>query len=318
MYKTKLTKINLKKMANPVIPTNYAGEFAGIYLAAAFKQSKSLEFLSTIENIKFKRTMQQLSDTQSSDHMIKEASCDFDAQGNLTLTDKVLEPKLLEVNLQLCKNDVLADWQSAQMRAGAHNSDFSQDFMAFVFSYVAGHIGQHIENNIWKGSGSGSQFDGFTTATTGAFALDGNVNAVTKTAAFDATTIIANIEKAIAAIPSGVYTADDLYLYMNDVSYRYYIDAVSKLGYLNAYNMQGDYVPMANGVKIAVCPGVPNDTIIAAKKSHLYFGTDLISDATEVKMLDMSPLDGSENLRFVAKYSGGVQVGIGAEVVQQD
>jgi hypothetical protein len=35
-------------------------------------------------------------------------------------------------------------------------------------------------------------------------------------------------------------------------------------------------------------------------------------------MLDMSPLDGSENLRFVAKYSGGVQVGIGAEVVQQD
>ena len=63
---------------------------------------------------------------------------------------------------------------------------------------------------------------------------------------------------------------------------------------------------------------MPDDKLVAAQVSNLFFGTDLISDTTQVKMLDMSPLDGSENLRFVAKYSGGVQVGIGAEVVQHD
>ena len=31
----------------------------------------------------------------------------------------------------------------------------------------------------------------------------------------------------------------------------------------------------------------------------------------------MSTLDGSDNLRVVAKFSGGVQVGIGADVVNQ-
>lgn len=303
-------------MPNPTIPTNYAGEFAGIYLAAAFKQAKSLEYLSTVENIKYKRTMQQLALGQSSPALVKDASCDFNAAGALALTDKVLEPKLLEVNIQLCKNDVLADWQSAQMRAGAHNSDFSQDFMAFVFSYIAGTIGQSVENSIWTGAdATGGEFEGFLTAATGAFAVDGNVTAVSKTGVFDATNIIANIELAIASIPSAVYTKEDLHLYMNVNAYRFYIDAISELGYLNAYNMTGDYVPIANGVKIAVCPGMPNDTIVAAQKGNLFFGTDLLSDQTEVKMLDMSQLDGSDNIRLIAKFSGGVQCGPGADIV---
>jgi hypothetical protein len=34
-------------------------------------------------------------------------------------------------------------------------------------------------------------------------------------------------------------------------------------------------------------------------------------------MLDMTDLDGSDNMRVVAKFSGGVQVGIGADVVSQ-
>ena len=304
-------------MANPTLTNvTYAGEHAGQYISAAFLEAKSLDFLTSYENIKYKRAISVFGLHQSSDGLIKNASCDFNSQGTTELTDKILEPKLLEVNLQLCKNDVLADWQAAQMKAGAHNSDFSSDFTSFVFSYVAGTIAQGVENNIWTGAGgTAGQFEGFLTATTGAFAVDGNVTAVAKTGAFDATTIIANIELALTNVPNVVYGKDDLYLYMNTVSYRYYIDAISKLGYLNAYNMQGDYIPMANGVKIAVCPGMPNDTIVAARKSNLMFGTDLISDQTEVKMLDMSALDGSDNIRLVAKFSGGTQVGIGAEVI---
>jgi len=75
---------------------------------------------------------------------------------------------------------------------------------------------------------------------------------------------------------------------------------------------------MFEGIKLSVVYGMPDDKLVAAQTSNLFFGTDLLSDTTQVKMLDMSPLDGSENLRFVAKYSGGVQVGIGSEVVQQD
>ena len=299
-------------MANPVITTGYAGESAGVYLAAAFKQSLSLGYMTTYENIKFKRTLQVMTDNG----LIKNASCDFDGSGTLTLTDKILTPKLLEVNVQLCKQDVLDDWQAAQMRAGANNSDFSADFMAFVFSHIAGSIGQNVENNIWNGADADAgEFEGFLTATSGAFAQDGNTIAVAKSGVFTATNIIENIELAIDNIPVTVYGAEDLYLYMGTAAYRHYLSAISALGYVNAYNMQDGYIPLANGVKIAMCPGMPVDTIVAAKQGNLYFGTDLISDQTEIKMLDMSALDGSDNIRIVAKFSGSVQVGIGAEVV---
>ena len=36
------------------------------------------------------------------------------------------------------------------------------------------------------------------------------------------------------------------------------------------------------GVKIAVCPGMADDELVAAQKSNLFFGTDLVSDATRI------------------------------------
>ena len=302
---------------NPDITTTYAGESAGVYISAALKQAKSLEYMTTYENIKFKRTLQVMTHT---DALVKNSSCDFDAQGTLLLADKILTPKLLEVNIQLCKSDVLDDWQAAQMQAGALNSDFSADFMAFVMSYVAGHIGQGVENHIWTGAdATAGSFEGFTTATSGAFAQDGAVVAVANDGgagnAYTAANIIDNLGAGLAASPDTIYGADDLYIYISPKSYRLYIEAISALGYVNAYNMSGEYVPMFNGVNIAMCPGVPNDEIIVARQSNLFFGTDLISDQTEVRMLDMTPLDGSDNVRLIAKFSGAVHCGIGAEIV---
>jgi|TARA_R110000764_G_scaffold1012_2_gene3814 hypothetical protein len=300
-------------MANPAITTGYAGESAGVYISAALKQAKSLEYLTTYENIKFKRTLQVMTHSSS---LIKALSCNFDEQGTLALADKILTPVNMEINVQLCKKDVLADWQAAQMRAGANNSDFSSDFTAFVMSYLAGHIGQHVENNIWTGAAATpGHFEGFLTATTGIFAVDGNTVAQAKTGAFTATNIIENMNLAIDNLPATSYMKDDLYVYLGVEAYRLYIAAISTLGYVNAYNMQGDYSPLFNGVKVAVCPGMPADTIVAAQEGNLFFGTDLISDQTEIKMLDMSDLDGSDNVRVVAKFSGAVQCGIGAEIV---
>jgi hypothetical protein len=58
--------------------------------------------------------------------------------------------------------------------------------------------------------------------------------------------------------------------------------------------------------------------MVAAQKSNLFFGTDLVSDHTEIRMLDMSDLDGSDNIRVVAKFTAGVQVAQGADVVLLD
>jgi hypothetical protein len=54
---------------------------------------------------------------------------------------------------------------------------------------------------------------------------------------------------------------------------------------------------------------------MAAQKSNLYFGTGLLSDYNEAKIIDMSDIDGSQNFRVIMRYTAGVQYGIGSEIV---
>ena len=55
--------------------------------------------------------------------------------------------------------------------------------------------------------------------------------------------------------------------------------------------------------------------MMAAQKSNLYFGTGLLSDHNEVKVIDMADIDGSQNVRIVMRYTASVQYGLGAEIV---
>ena len=55
--------------------------------------------------------------------------------------------------------------------------------------------------------------------------------------------------------------------------------------------MNGDYVPVFEGYKIAVCNGMPNDQLVAAEKSNLFFGTDLLKQTqTRITLMDMAAL----------------------------
>lgn len=208
------------------ITSNYSGEHAGQYIAAALKSATSLEYLNVLENVKFKRNIT----TVAGASLVGNASCDFNDAGTLTLTERILNPKELQINVDLCKKDLLADWQAAQMRAGAHNRDMSGDFTAFVMSYLSGTIADAVESSIWSGDeDAAGQFEGFLTATSGYFATDGTVGTDSATAAYTADNVIANLQSLVAAVPAQVYTKEDLYIYMNAKTYRFYISAISAL-----------------------------------------------------------------------------------------
>jgi len=270
-----------------------------------------------IENIKYKSNIQR----QAGSSVVRDATCDFTDHGTLALTEKVLEPTNLQINLDLCKANLLASWEALQMRAGA-GAPPPASFDDYVISYMGEIIAQATENSVWSGTGAtNGEFEGFLTATTGIFAVDGTVVASTASGAYTAANIIANLQTLttdMAGNIPAVLGKEDLHIYMNNKTYAFYISAVSTLGYVNAYNMNGDYEPVFEGYKIAVCPGMPDNQLVAAEKSNLFYGTDLLSDATRINLMDMAALDGSDNMRLVARYSGGVQLGVGADIVHQD
>ena len=295
--------------------SNFAGKAAGFYISAALKASNSLDYLTLIENVKYKSNIQAMNNTVSA---VADATCDFTGAGTLALTEKVLEPKNLQINLDLCKATLLDSWEALQMRAGA-GAPPPASFDDYVISYMGEIIAEATEDSIWDGTAVAGKFNGFNGAVTGLLlpGVDGTVVQDAASAAYDAANIIANLKAAVAVIPLSVLGKEDLHIYMNQRTYQYYISAVSTLGYVNAYNMNGDYVPMFEGYKIAVCNGMTINEIVIAQKSNVFFGTDLVSDATRITLMDMAALDGSDNMRMVARYSAGVQTGTGADIVRQ-
>ena len=298
--------------------SSFSGKAAGFYISAALKQAVSLDYLTMIENVKFKSNIQKMAGSG----LVKAATCDFESVGTLALTEKVLEPANNQINLDICKKTLLDSWEALQMRAGA-GAPPPASFDDYVISYMGDIIGEATENSIWAGvANAGGDFIGFTGAGAAGWLRAGNDATVVQAVltggggvAPVVGTIIADIQAGLDVVPAAVIGKDDLYIYLNQKNYQLYIQAISALGYLNAYNMQGEYVPMFNGIKIAVCNGLQNAAIVIAEKSNLFFGTDLLSDATRINLMDMSQLDGSDNMRLVARYSAGTQTGVGADIV---
>ena len=302
--------------------SNYAGKAAGFYISAALKSAKSLDYLTMIENVKFKSNIQRM---DASVTPIAAATCDFTSAGTLALTEKVLEPTNLQINLDLCKSTLLDSWEALQMRAGA-GAPPPASFDDYVISYMGEIIAQATEDSIWNGAGATGDFQGFLNTNgylmpTGTNA-DATVIQSSASGAYSAANIIANLQTLVADIAGNAPTIlgkEDLHIYMNNKTFSYYISAISSFTGTpwGSLNTAGDYEPVFEGYRIAVCPGMLDNQVVAAQKSNLYYGTDLLSDATRITLMDMAALDGSDNMRLVARYSGGVQSGVGADIVRQ-
>ena len=95
------------------ITTTYAGESAGEYISAALLSGSTIENggITVKPNVKFKEVIKKV----STNDIVKDASCDFDATSTITLTERVLQPEFQQVNLQVCKKDFVSDWEAVQM-----------------------------------------------------------------------------------------------------------------------------------------------------------------------------------------------------------
>jgi hypothetical protein len=302
------------------ITSTYAGEFAGQYISAALLSASTIENggITVKPNVKFKEVIKKV----STDDIVKDASCDFTATSTITLTERVLQPEFQQVNLQLCKKDFISDWEAVQMGYSAHH-DLPPAFSDFLIAHVAAKVAQRTENSIWAGDTSTSgQFDGLTTQ----IALDADLPAAQEVAGttVTASNVITELGKIVDAIPSTLYGNEDLNVYVSQNIARAYVRALGGFGAsgLGAAGTNAQGTQWWNngslsfdGVKLFVANGLADNTAMAAEKSNLFFGTGLLADHNEVKVLDMSDLDGSDNIRVVMRFTAGVQYGIVDDIV---
>jgi hypothetical protein len=299
------------------ITTTYAGEFASKYLSAALLSADTIEGggITVKPNVKYKEVMKTL----STNALVKDAACDFADQSTVTLAERVLQPEEFQVNLELCKKDFHNDWEAVQMGYSAFDS-LPPSFADFLIGHIAAKVAQKTEENIWQGvTANAGEFNGFETL----LEADADVIDVTGTTV-TAANVITEMGKVVDAIPTSVYGKEDLYIYASSNVARAYIRALGGFGAsgLGANGVNNEGTTWFNGgdlafdgVKLFVCSGLSDNTMVAAQKSNLFFGTGLLADHNEVKLIDMADLDGSQNVRVVMRFTAGVQYGIGADIV---
>jgi hypothetical protein len=303
------------------ITTTYAGEFAGKYIAAALLSGKTIEdgAIEVKPNVKYKEVIKKVA---TDSNVIKDATCDFADTATVTLTERILQPEEFQVNLEFCKKDFRSDWEAIEMGYSAFDN-LPPSFSDFIIAHVAGLVAEKTEQNIWGGvNATAGEFDGFTVL----MAADATVNDAANGAetSFSASNIITLLGNVVDALPSAVIGKEDLTIYVPTVAHQAYVRALGGFGASGlgaaGTNAQGtQWYNNGNalsfeGIKVQLAPGMPTDHIVAGQRSNLYFGTGLLSDHNEVKLLDMADLDGSQNVRVIMRFTAGVQYGIGSDL----
>jgi hypothetical protein len=302
------------------ITSSFTGKAAAGYMSAALLSGKSLASgaIDIRDNIQYKEVIQVLS---SDANLIKGGTCDFDASGTLNTTEIVLEPKEIQVNLEVCAKNYRSGYESLQMKG--INSKMPQNLGQFILEHVVQKTAAGIESAIWTGTTAGNiPFDGFEVLA----AANADVIDVAK-AAITATNVTTELGKVVDAIPSTIYGKEDLYIYVSTAIYQAFVRSLGGFGAANSANAttgvddkmsqwyRNQQELYFDGIKLISCPGLTSTDMFATTSSNLIFGTSLFSELNQSSIIDMGPIDGSQNSRVILRGSAGVALGIGSEVV---
>jgi hypothetical protein len=308
------------------ITTTYAGEFAGKYVSAALLSAPTIENggVTVLPNVHFKQVIQKV----ATDAILKNSTCSFSDVSTVTLTEKVLTTKDLQVNLELCKKDFFSTWQAAEMGFSSFKT-LPKSFADFVIAHVSDKVAANVETAFWTGTTAGNgSFDGISTLV----ALDAALPAAQEVTGTTVTAlnVITELGKIVDAIPATLYGNPNLRIYVSTNIAKAYVRALG--GFSTLSGTAGNVAPgtgvnnqstqwynngslSIDGVEIFWAPGLAANTAIATTTDNLFFGTSVLSDLNEVKVIDMSDIDGSQNVRVIMRMAGGAQYGIVEDIV---
>ena len=293
------------------LTTTYAGQDSKMWVKAALLSGNTLSNggMTIMPNIAYKTTLHKL----ATDGLLKDATCDFTATSTVTITERQLTLEPFQVNLQLCKKDFLSSWGSEEMGFSAHKV-MAKSFQDYLLAYVTEKVASSVETAIWAGvNATSGQIDGIMTLLIADAALPA-ANEVAGTSV-TASNVVAELGKIVDAIPAALYGKEDLKIYVSQNIAKAYVRALGGFSVAATSNNGTDNKGTQwynngelsiDGIPLFLANGLAANTAIAAQTSNLFFGCGLLADANLVKILDMSDLDGSDNIRLILRASYAV------------
>jgi len=296
------------KLADASITSNYVGKQALPYVAPAILAADTIanNYVTVLNNVRGRAQLRKFSGSS-----IGAATCTFTTGTALALSDVALSLTDLQINDQICNKDLHMAWESEQMiGAGAAAP---ADMKAAAGQYVAKRAAEAIEFNIWQGNyniDAGTATGATYTLYNGLLrqmVLASPTYEANLTGALTAGTILAKLlALTTTQCPPALKGDPNATIYMSRGTRQLYFSALAGTAEL-AFFAEGMADKYA-GYRVVAPAGFPDDTLLISRPENLYVGTNLLTDLTEARVLDLIDVTGDDVTRVIMKFAFGTQV----------
>lgn len=241
------------------------------------------------------------------------ATCGWNEAGATSLTQRVLTPKALKVNMSICDKTLLSKWASYLVKVQANKLDGDLPFEEYFIDDVIKNVKAKIETMIYRGYAGPSSFEGLINI------LVDTPDSIRSNS--PAGTSAYNFVKAIAAaIPAAILDKDDLVILVSMPLYNEFIQdlVTANLYHYNPGNGNNEYFLPGTNIKVIGVNGLnpelsgDDDQAIAGSLSNIFYGTNL-EDGDEI--FDLWYSKDNREFRLAIEFTAGVQVAYPDQIV---
>lgn len=277
--------------------------------------NRTSEHVNIIPNVKYKTL---LNTSEIEDDLLQFdglGSCGWTPEGSVKISERELEVKPFKINFEQCLKDFERSWIGEIMKPGANLDEMPTEIEDQVMYLLGKKISKEIENKIWNGVASSTEVQGYITL------LD-NATDTIKVAGVTLTkaNVLGEIEKVFLALTDdvlGTSEDDELKFYVSAKAYKLIklaLADVSNGNIIISQNWLNGEVISYMGYEVISLNAIPANVIVFANHNNLIYGTDLISDETELRT-GMFPAPEDDKYFVKGRLKLGTQVVFPDEVV---
>ena len=243
------------------------------------------------------------------------STCGWTESGATTLSQAILTPKALKINMSICDKTLLDKWANYLVKVQANKLDSDLPFEEYFIEDVIKGVKAGVEKMIYQGDSTA----------TGATEFDGLIKILTSTGSSAITTTGASsvtaynfIKQVAAQMPAAILDKDDLVILVSMPMFMSYMqDLVSaNLYHYNPGNGENEYLLPGTNIRVIGVNGLNNtstyDYVIAGSLSNMFYGTNL-EDGEEI--FDLWYSKDNREFRLAIEFIAGVQVAFDDQIV---
>lgn len=243
------------------------------------------------------------------------STCGWTESGSTSLSQAVLTPRALKINMSICDKTLLSKWANYLVKVQANKLDSDLPFEEYFIDDVIKNVKAGVEKMIYQGdstNASAIEFDGLLKI------LQASGNTTITVTGASSVTAYNFIKSVAAAMPASILDKEDLVILVSMPMYVAFIqDLVSaNLYHYNPGNGENEYLLPGTNIKVIGVNGLNNtetyDYVVAGSLSNMFYGTNL-EDGDEI--FDLWYSKDNREFRLAIEFTAGVQVAYQDEIV---